>query len=74
MTVVINLENDEALVLFELLASNKLDQAVDVPERRALHALESLLEKALTEPLRPGYDQVIEAARQSLLDRYGRDE
>lgn len=71
MPITITLEQDEALVLFELFASEKLEASVDTPERNALWALEALLEKQLTEPFSPDYSQLLEKARQSLLERYG---
>jgi hypothetical protein len=71
MAINVTLQNDEALVLFELLASEKLSGAVDVPERNALWALEGVLEKELAEPFLPEYAFLLENARQSLLARYG---
>lgn len=71
MPIAINLEDDEALVLFDLLASKQLEDAIGVPERKALWALEALLEKTLTAPMRPDYSRLLEAARQSLMERYG---
>lgn len=71
MPITITLEQDEALVLFELLVSEKLEASVDTPERNALWALEGLLEKQLAEPLAPDYSQLLEKARQSLLELYG---
>ena len=49
MPVTVTLEQDEALILFELLASEKLEAKVDKPERNALWALEAVLEKQLAE-------------------------
>ena len=72
MSITIALEQDEALVLFELLASQKLEASVDTPERNALWALEGLLEKQLAEPFSPSYSELLQKARQSLLERYGR--
>ena len=72
MPLHITLEEDEALVLFELLASRKLEALVETPERNALWALEASLEKQLVEPFLADYSQVLEKARQSLLRRYGR--
>jgi len=71
MAVQISLENDEALVLFELLASGRVSDAVEAPERNALWALESLLQKQLVEPLSPDYSSLLARARASLVNRYG---
>ncbi|MDX1486919.1 MAG: hypothetical protein R3268_01865, partial [Acidiferrobacterales bacterium] len=72
MSVTITLEQDEALVLLELLSSEKLEASVDTPERNALWALEGLLEKQLAEPFSRDYSELLQEARQSLLERYGR--
>lgn len=71
MPIAIDLEEEEALVLFELLASRRLEDLVDVPERYALWALEGYLEKKLVAPFRSDYSNLLEAARQSLVERYG---
>jgi hypothetical protein len=71
MAVQISLENDEAIVLFELLASGRFSEAVETPERNALWALESLLQKQLVEPLSSDYSALLARARASLVDRYG---
>lgn len=72
MSVTITLEQDEALVLLELLSSEKLEASVDTPERNALWALEGLLEKQLAEPFSANYSELLQKARQSLIERYGR--
>lgn len=71
MAIEISLDSAEALVLFELLASEKLNQHVDVPERNALWALEGKLEKLLAEPFSPEYGNLLDAARKSLVERFG---
>ena len=71
MSITITLEQDEALVLHDLLTSERLEGSVDAPERNALWALECLLEKHLVEPFSPDYSQLLQNARQSLLERYG---
>lgn len=71
MSVTITLEQDEALVLLELLSSEKLEASVDTPERNALWALEGALDKQLAEPFSPNYSELLKKARQSLLERYG---
>jgi hypothetical protein len=69
--VQIELADDEALVLFELLASGRLSDSVDAPERNALWALEALLQKQLVAPLAENYSSLLEQARSSLMARYG---
>jgi hypothetical protein len=69
--VQIELADDEALVLFELLASGKLSDNVDTPERNALWALEALLQKQLAAPFADNYPSLLEQARSSLVIRYG---
>lgn len=65
----IELSDDEALVLFELLARQKdsadprVLQLVHVAERNALWALEAEFERKLVAPFRPEYDELLEAAR-----------
>jgi hypothetical protein len=71
MAVQITLEDDEALVLFELLASGRLSGIVETAERNSLWALEALLEKQLVAPLSSDYSAVLESARASLVNRYG---
>jgi hypothetical protein len=75
MSTTITLEDDEALVLFELLASERIEKEVsglEAPERNALWALSNLLEKALVQPFSPDYDQLLQSARLSLVERFGR--
>ncbi|WP_421764860.1 hypothetical protein [Ekhidna sp.] len=69
----IELSNEEALVLFELLsrisnADTKLD-FVDQAEQRVLWNLEAELEKQLTVPLLTNYKEQLEAARNELRDK-----
>ena len=71
MGVQIELADDEALVLFELLASGKLSDSVEAPERHALWALEALLQKQLVVPFSDNYSSLLEQARSSLVARYG---
>lgn len=71
MSLTITLEQDEALVLFDLLASGILATKVEVPERNVLRALEALLEKQLAAPLSKDYAKLLKSARESVLDRYG---
>ena len=54
MSTTITLDDDVALVLFELLASERIESdlpGLEVPERNALWALEGYLEKVLVQPL-----------------------
>ena len=69
--LLIELADDEAIVLFELLASGKLTDCVDPPERNALWALEALLQKQLVAPFSENYSTLLEQARSSLVARYG---
>jgi hypothetical protein len=71
MGIQIELADDEALVLFELLVSGKLSDSVEVPERNALWALEALLQKQLVAPFSANYSSLLEQARTSLAARYG---
>ena len=71
MSTSIELADDEALVLFELVASGKLSEHVDVPERNALWALEALLQRQLVAPLSRNYSEQLAAARASLVTKYG---
>ena len=87
MPVTLTLEDDEALVLLDLLVSKNfataagtsersvlsafIETAVGIPERNALWALECLLERQLAAPFSPDCDKLLDAARQSLVDRYG---
>jgi len=60
---------DEALVLFEMLADFQSQPSLTVAtsaERLALIRLHGILEGTLTEPFRPDYRELIEAARTRL--------
>lgn len=70
MSVTIALESDEALVLFEALASGQLTSA-DAPVRNTLSALHCLLESKLVEPLSPQYKDILHSARASVVARGG---
>lgn len=74
MTTTITLDDDEALVLFELLASERIESdlpGLEAPERNALWVLQCHLEKSLVEPFLPNYEQLLEKARASLVERLG---
>ena len=74
MLTTIDIDADAALVLFELLASNK-DLATQLklkaPERNALWVLEAVLEKKLAAPLQAEYTKQLNDARLSLVERFG---
>jgi hypothetical protein len=71
MSTTITLDDDVALVLFELLASERLESGLEAPERNALWALEGHLEKTLVEPFAPNYRELLDRARKSLVERGG---
>jgi len=71
MSTKVELAEDVALVLFELLSSGKLTGSVETAERNALWALEAALQKQLVAPFAADYAQQVSAAKQSLLTRYG---
>ena len=74
MAATITLEDDEALVLFALLASEKLERAIqslDSAERGAVWALEANLERVLVDPLRENYAELLAQAKQAVVDRGG---
>lgn len=71
--VSIELSKKEAIVLFEFLAkfnkskdSNIFD---DQSEQRVLWNLESDLEKALSEPFKSNYSDIVKDARDSVRDK-----
>jgi hypothetical protein len=71
----IDLENEAALILFELITAreNELVTALGLQaaERNALWALQGALEKVLVEPFSPDYDSLLAAARRSMVERGG---
>ena len=78
--VTIQLKDDEALVLFELLARNaELDKKApisvikseDRSEILALWFLEGYLERELVEPFHKEYGTLVDAARASVRTRWG---
>lgn len=71
----IELDDDAALVLFEMLTSRS-EEAVagpklDPAERNALACLEGALERTLVAPLSPDYGVILGRARESLVQRFG---
>ncbi len=71
MATQVQLSDDEALVLFELLSSGKLASATDAAEAHALGVVLSSLEKQLVAPFASDYSVQLAAARSSLVARYG---
>jgi len=78
-TVHLKLDSDEALVLFAFLA-REIDAANGArlkpmtnhqAELWALNALQSLLERELTEPFRSDYDSLLSRAQTSLVKKCG---
>lgn len=70
----LTLAQDEALVLFELLARYESDETFELvhpSEERVLWKLSAQLEKGLVEPLKPNYEELLEAARKAVVDRSG---
>ena len=74
MDVPVQLDEDAALVLFELLsARGRLDASVlalSTSDAAALNDLLCALERALVQPFKPEYQSLLAAARASLLRRY----
>jgi hypothetical protein len=67
----IQLSHDEALVLLELLSRYSEDDALNIQhksEERALWNLTSLLESQLSEHLEEGYAELLQGARERLID------
>jgi hypothetical protein len=67
--VTVTLSNDEALVLLALLTRFSDNEELSVENRgesRALWNLCCLLEEKLSEPLKPEYADILEAARERL--------
>jgi hypothetical protein len=68
----IDLEHDEALVLFEYLALCRSGDHVPVSsDKIVLDNLECLLERQIVEVFSQNYAQEVEAARARLLAQYG---
>lgn len=75
MAVTLELDDDEALVLFEWLV--RTDESPSPPpvnheaERLVLWALEGRLEKQLRQQFSPDYKKLLDAARKRLVERGG---
>ena len=69
-TIQLTMTRNEALVLFEWLASFETkgaQLAIDEAEQTVLWGVESQLEKALHEILSPDYDKLLAAAKRHVL-------
>jgi hypothetical protein len=71
MKSLIQLEPDEALVLFELLSSGKLVPHVDSAEGHVFGVVLARLEEQLVAPFASDYEDQLAVARSSLVERYG---
>ena len=72
--VILTLNRDEAIVLFELIADYNMQPELKLPdlaERVALNLLVGAFEKTLVEPFRPEYLDLVKSARVRLVERYG---
>lgn len=71
--ILIKLDKDEALVLFEFLSrlNNKEIKEIfeDQAEQKTLWILEGQLEKQLVEPFKPEYKDIIKEARNKIRDK-----
>jgi len=71
----VELDNETALVLFELLASREEELVrllkLEAAERNALWSLEAALERVLAEPFSPEYKALLANARRVLVERGG---
>ena len=75
--ITIELNRDAALVLFELLAEFNVSPRLELPELAdgiSLLRLHGALESTLTEPFRPEYRDLLEAAKRRLVEHYGTSE
>ena len=71
MSTTITLDDDVALVVFELLASERLEPGLEPAQRNALWQLENCFEKSLVQPFSPDYSKLLEQAKASLVERFG---
>ena len=71
----VELDNETALVLFELLVSREEELVrslnLEPAERNALWSLEAALERVLAEPFSPEYKTLLANARKVLVERGG---
>jgi hypothetical protein len=75
MTVTLELDQDAAIVIFELLSKHDggggSSLALSPADEYALDQLLGCLERKLVEPLSSNYGETVERARASLLQRFG---
>jgi len=74
LAVTLQIERDEALVLFSLLADFYEQKCLDVPssaERLALVRLQAALEKVLVEPFQADYLTLLADAKNHLSAQFG---
>ena len=70
----LGLSDDEALVLFEWISGEGQSDRLPIKhpaDRLAIWALEAMLEKTLVAPLRPDYGELLEKARERLIEKRG---
>lgn len=71
--IIIKLNKDEALVLFDLLSrfneNENKEIFQDQAEEKALWIIEGQLEKILVEPFMPDYRDIIQEARNRIRDK-----
>ena len=69
----IELNKDEAIVLFEFLGrfneNDDLSKFEDQSEQRVLWDIECILEKQLSEPFRADYVEIVTKAREQVRDK-----
>jgi len=75
MAVTLELDQDAAIVIFELLSRHNEGEgsslALSSADQCALDQLLGCLERKLVEPLSSNYRETVERARASLLQRFG---
>jgi hypothetical protein len=79
MSITITIDDDEALVIFECLSlifddnlsSSEFIDKLGAAEQHAFNALRCLLVEQIDVVFSPDYQRLLEAARQSLVQRYG---
>lgn len=65
--VAVMLSRDEALVLFEALASGAARRSVSPGTQAALDSIEAQLERVLVEPFKPNYVELVAAAEHRIV-------
>lgn len=70
--VTVSLDHDAALVLFDVLASGRIEvRSLSLAERKALSLLLGALETQLAGPLTEHYKQHLAVASLGVISRYG---